>query len=127
MPDTRLLRFGVFRFDAASGDLWKAGRPIKLQNQPLHVLRMLLSRPGELVTREELRRDLWPDHTFVDFDNGLNVAVRKIREALGDGTPARFVETDRAHGYRFIAPVAAEPDCAPSPEGCLPPQGTMAR
>jgi len=115
MPETRLVRFGVFRFDPESGDLWKAGRRVKLQNQPLHVLRMLLARPGELVTREELRRDLWPDHTFVDFDNGLNVAVRKIREALGDGTPPRFVETDRAHGYRFIAPVAAEPDCEPSP------------
>jgi TolB-like protein/DNA-binding winged helix-turn-helix (wHTH) protein len=114
-PDqTRFVRFGVFEFDPASGDLWKGGRRIKLQKQPRQVLKLLVSRPGELVTREELRRELWPEDTFVDFDNGLNVAVRKIRDALGDATPSpRFVETERALGYRFIAPVGgtfAQPD-----------------
>jgi TolB-like protein/DNA-binding winged helix-turn-helix (wHTH) protein len=103
---TRLVRFGVFEFDPASGELWKAGRRIRLQNQPRQVLRILVARRGELVTREELRRQLWPDDTFVDFDNGLNVAIRKIRDAVGDEAPSpRFIETERAQGYRFIAPV----------------------
>ena len=113
---TRLVRFGVFEFDPASGDLWKGGRRIKLQNQPRQVLKLLVSRPGELVTREELQRQLWPDDTFVDFNNGVNVAIRKIRDALGDATPsARFVETERAQGYRFIAPVSEQP-APPDPE-----------
>jgi len=113
---TRLVRFGVFEFDPASGDLWKAGRRIKLQNQPRQVLKLLVSRPGELVTREELQRQLWPGDTFVDFNNGVNVAIRKIRDALGDVTPSpRFVETERAQGYRFIAPVSEEPP-PPDPE-----------
>jgi TolB-like protein/DNA-binding winged helix-turn-helix (wHTH) protein len=104
--DTHLLRFGVFEFDPKSGDLRKAGRRIRLQNQPRQVLKLLVSRPGELVTREELQRELWPGDTFVDFENGVNVAVRKIRDALGDVTPSpRFIETERAQGYRFIAPV----------------------
>ncbi len=106
---TRLVRFGVFEFDPASGDLWKGGRRIKLQNQPRQVLKLLVSRPGDLVTREELQCQLWPDDTFVDFNNGVNVAIRKIRDALGDVTPSpRFVETERAQGYRFIAPVTEE-------------------
>ena len=86
-PRTRLLRFGVFELEPESGDLWKSGRRIRLQNQPRQVLRILVLRRGELVTRDELRRELWPDDTFVDFDNGLNVAIRKIREALGDIAP----------------------------------------
>jgi TolB-like protein/DNA-binding winged helix-turn-helix (wHTH) protein len=106
----RVVRFGSFEFDPASGDLWKAGRRVRLQNQPKQVLRVLLARRGELVTREELRRELWPHDTFVDFDNGLNVAVRKIRAAIGDAAPSpRFIETERAQGYRFIAPVSEEP------------------
>ncbi len=100
------VRFGVFEFDLVTGDLWKAGRRIRLQNQPRQVLRVLVSRADDLVTRDELRRELWPDDTFVDFDNGLNVAIRKIREALDDEAPSpRFVQTERAQGYRFIAPV----------------------
>jgi TolB-like protein/DNA-binding winged helix-turn-helix (wHTH) protein/Tfp pilus assembly protein PilF len=107
---TQLVRFGVFEFDPASGELWKAGRRIRLQNQPRQVLRILVARRGELVTREELRRELWPDDTFVDFDNGLNVAIRKIRDAVGDAAPSpRFIETERAQGYRFIAPVTETP------------------
>jgi TolB-like protein/DNA-binding winged helix-turn-helix (wHTH) protein/Tfp pilus assembly protein PilF len=106
----RLVRFGVFELDPASGELWKAGRRVKLQNQPRQVLRVLISRPGELVTREELRSELWPDDTFVDFDAGLNVAIRKIRQALGDLAPSpRFIETERALGYRFIAPIRVDP------------------
>jgi TolB-like protein/DNA-binding winged helix-turn-helix (wHTH) protein len=109
-PRTRLVRFGVFEFDLASGDLWKGGRRIRLQNQPRQVLRILVARHGALVTREELRRELWPNDTFVDFDNGLNVAIRKIRSAVGDMAPSpRFIETERAQGYRFIAPVSAAP------------------
>jgi TolB-like protein/DNA-binding winged helix-turn-helix (wHTH) protein/Tfp pilus assembly protein PilF len=109
-PRTRLVRFGLFEFDLASGDLWKAGRRIRLQNQPRQILRILVARRGELVTREGLRRELWPDDTFVDFDNGLNVAIRKIREAVGDVAPSpRFIETERAQGYRFIAPVIEAP------------------
>ena len=93
-PQKRLVRFGVFEFDPASGDLWKAGRRVKLQNQPRQVLTTLVARRGELVTREELRRELWPGHTFVDFDNGLNVAIRKIRDVLGDAAPSpRFAAT----------------------------------
>jgi TolB-like protein/DNA-binding winged helix-turn-helix (wHTH) protein len=107
---TRLVRFGVFEFDLASGELWKAGRRIRLQNQPRQVLKILVARRGELVPREELRRQLWPDDTFVDFNNGLNVAIRKLRDAVGDVAPSpRFIETERAHGYRFIAPVTDAP------------------
>jgi hypothetical protein len=69
----RLVRFGVFELDPASGDLWKGGRRVKLQNQPRQALHMLVERPGELVTREELHRQLWPEDTLVDFENGLNV------------------------------------------------------
>ena len=106
----RLVQFAAFEFDLASGDLWKAGRRIRLQNQPRQVLRMLVERHGELVPREELRRELWPDDTFVDFDNGLNVAIRKIRDAVGDlASSPRFIETERAQGYRFIAPVSERP------------------
>jgi DNA-binding winged helix-turn-helix (wHTH) protein len=109
-PQPRLVRFGAFEFDPASGDLWKAGRRIRLQNQPRQILRMLVARHGELVTREELRRELWPDDTFVDFDNGLNVAIRKIRDAVGDLAPSpRFIETERAQGYRFVAPIIEPP------------------
>ena len=118
---TRLVRFGAFEFDLVSGDLWKTGRRIRLQKQPRQVLRILVARRGELVTRDELRRELWPDDTFVDFDNGLNVVVRKIREALGDVAPSpRFIETERALGYRFIAPVSDTP--APIDVADVPPQ-----
>jgi TolB-like protein/DNA-binding winged helix-turn-helix (wHTH) protein len=118
-PPAGHVRFGVFEFDPVSGDLWKAGRRVRLQKQPQHVLRRLLSRPGQVVTRDELRRDLWPKDTFVDFDNGLNVAIRKLRAVLGDTAPSpRFIETERAHGYRFIAPVDEAPEAVvpPRPE-----------
>jgi len=104
-PPTRL-GFGVFEVDLRAGQLTKRGRRLRLQEQPFQVLAMLLEKPGELVTREELRSRLWPS-TIVDFDHGLNKAISKIREALGDSTEGpRFVETVARRGYRFLADVA---------------------
>jgi TolB-like protein/DNA-binding winged helix-turn-helix (wHTH) protein len=102
----RRLGFGVFEVDLRAGQLTKRGRRLRLQEQPFQVLAMLLEKPGELVTREELRSRLWPS-TIVDFDHGLNKAISKIREALGDSTEGpRFVETVARRGYRFLADVA---------------------
>jgi cholera toxin transcriptional activator len=102
----RVMRFGVFEVDLATGELRKNGTRVRLQEQPFRVLTMLLERPGEMVTREELRSALWPDDTFVDFDHGLNTAVNKVREALSDAAAnPRFVQTVARRGYRFIAPV----------------------
>ena len=101
-----ILRFGVFEVDVRAGELRKQGVRIKLQEQPFHVLTVLLQRPGEVVTREELRSENWPADTFVDFDNSLNAAINKLREALGDSADnPRFIETLPRRGYRFIAPV----------------------
>jgi DNA-binding winged helix-turn-helix (wHTH) protein len=103
-----LFRFGVFEADAQTGELRKQGRKLPLQGQPLQVLLMLLDRPGELVSRTEIQQRLWADGTFVDFDHGLNTAINKIREALGDSASSpRFLETLARRGYRFIAPVEA--------------------
>ena len=104
------MRFGPFALDVQSGDLKKQGRRVRLQDQPLLVLQALLERPGELVTREELRRRLWPDGTFVDFEDGLNTAVMRLREALGDvAKRPRYVETRPRRGYRFIGSIEAVP------------------
>jgi cholera toxin transcriptional activator len=101
-----IARFGVFEADLTSGELRKDGAKIRLQEQPFQVLAFLLERPGEVVTREELRNKLWPADTFVDFDHGLNTAVNKLREALGDtASNPRFVQTVARRGYRFLAPV----------------------
>jgi DNA-binding winged helix-turn-helix (wHTH) protein/Tfp pilus assembly protein PilF len=103
-----ILRFGVFEVDVRTGELRKQGKRIKLQEQPFHVLNVLLQRPGEVVTREELRNQNWPPDTFVDFDNSLNTAINKLREALGDSADnPRFIETLPRRGYRFIAPVSS--------------------
>jgi DNA-binding winged helix-turn-helix (wHTH) protein len=100
------LRFGVFEADLRTGELTKHGRRLSLQEQPFRLLALLLERPGELVTREELHGRLWPQ-TIVDFDHGLNKAVSKIREALGDSAEnPRFIETVARRGYRFLADVA---------------------
>ena len=100
------LRFGVFEADLGAGELSKLGRRVRLQEQPFQLLSILLRRPGELVTREELQASLWPQ-TTVDYDHGLNKAVSKIREALGDSAESpRFVETVARRGYRFLADVA---------------------
>src|SRR5450755_3332278 len=102
----RVFRFGTFEVNEATGELRKEGIRIKLHSQPFQVLVMLLERPSELVTREEMRRRLWGDDTIVDFDHGLNTAVNKLREALGDAAAQpRHVETVSGKGYRFIAPV----------------------
>ena len=100
------MRFGSFELDQASGELRKNGGRVRLQEQPFQVLRALVERPGEVVTREDLHERLWPGDTFVEFDDGLNTAVRKIRQALGDSADnPRFVETLPRRGYRFIAPL----------------------
>src|ERR1700679_2443020 len=102
----RRYRFGVFEADAAAGELRRQGVRIKLNAQPFQVLAMLLERPGELLTREEISKELWPDGTFVDYEHGVNSAVNRIREALGDtASNPRFVETLARRGYRFVAPV----------------------
>ena len=96
-------RFDVFEVDFRAGELYKAGRKIKLQVQPFQVLTLLLERPGEVVTREEFEKRLWPGDTFVDFDHSLNTAIKKLRQALGDDNKKpRFVETLPKRGYRFI-------------------------
>jgi cholera toxin transcriptional activator len=98
--------FGVFEIDRRSGELRKAGVRVKLSAQPFQVLMVLLDRAGEVVTREELQRHVWPADTFVDFDRGLNKAVNRLRDALGDTADSpRFIETIPKRGYRFIAPV----------------------
>src|SRR5260370_26659765 len=102
----RISRFGVFELDLRSRELRKDGSKVKLQDQPFLILAALLEKPGELVTREELRQRIWSADTFVDFDIGLNTAISRLRNALGD--PAenpRFVETLPRLGNRFIAPV----------------------
>jgi TolB-like protein/DNA-binding winged helix-turn-helix (wHTH) protein/Tfp pilus assembly protein PilF len=102
----RRLRFGVFEMDLRAGELRKHGMQVRLQKQPFQVLEMLLEHAGEVVTREELQKNLWPVDTFVDFDHGLNKAINKIREALGDSAESpRFVETVSRRGYRFLAEV----------------------
>jgi len=102
------VRFGVFELDLPSGELRKGRTRVKLQDQPLRVLIALLNKPGEVVTREELRQELWPSDTFVDFDHGLRVAVNKLRQALSDDPEnPRFLETLTRRGYRFICPVSS--------------------
>ena len=102
----RVVHFGAYDLDFGTGELRKGGLKIKLQDQPFQVLATLLEHPGELVTREELLNRLWPSGTFVDFDHGLNVAVKKLRRALSDSAEnPRFIETLSRRGYRFVAPV----------------------
>src|SRR6201988_1290909 len=112
-PPPRRLRFGVFEADPRVGELTKQGKRLPLQEQPFQLLAMLLERPGELVSREELRAKIWPQ-TIVDFDHGLNKAISKIRDALGDSAEnPRFIETVARRGYRFLADVAVVPGGAP--------------
>jgi len=101
-----VVRFGLFEVDRKAGELRRSGERVRLQDQPLQVLLTLLERPGEVVTREELRGRLWPDDTFVDFEHSINTAVRRLRDALGDTAESpRYVETVARRGYRFLAPV----------------------
>ena len=105
-PLPTVVRFAEYEADLRSGELSRQGHRLKLQEKPFHVLAALLARPGELVTREELRQSLWPADTFVDFEHGLNTAVNKVREALRDSANnPRFIETLPRRGYRFIGHV----------------------
>ena len=102
----RRYRFGAFEADRSTGELRRQGIRVKLHAQPFQVLWMLLERPGEMLTREEISRELWPEGTFVDYEHGVNSAVNRLREALGDKAASpRFVETLARRGYRFVAPV----------------------
>src|SRR5271167_9757 len=103
---TRKTRFGAFEVDLHSGEVYKHGIRLKLQDQPFRVLALLLERPGDMVTREELHQRLWPADTFADFDTGLNSAIKKLRDVLGDSAEEpRYIETLPRRGYRFIAQV----------------------
>jgi TolB-like protein/DNA-binding winged helix-turn-helix (wHTH) protein len=120
-------RFGTFELDLRTLELRREGTRIKLQDQPLRLLTILIQRPGEVVTREELRQQLWAEE-FVDFDHGLNTAVRKLRSALNDDADnPRFVETLARRGYRFLAPVTWEGDAGPPPPPPAPPLETVPR
>src|SRR5438309_3708363 len=109
-PSRGAVRFGVFEVDLRVGELRKRGVKIKLQDQPFQILQILLERSGEVVTREELRGRIWPADTFVDFDQGLNNAIKRLRESLSDSPDnPRFIETVPRHGYRFIGNLGATP------------------
>jgi DNA-binding winged helix-turn-helix (wHTH) protein len=128
-PDSSLgaaqkYRFGIYEAHPRSGELLRDGVKVKLQEQPFQVLLVLLERPGEVVTREDLRERLWPADTFVDFDHSLNTAINKLREALRDSASnPRFIETRAKRGYRFIAPVQLLTDGSqPPPSAFVPPE-----
>src|SRR6266700_5083904 len=108
-PSRGTVRFGIFELDEDAGELRKQGARMKLQEQPLQILQVLLQRPGEVITREELQQKIWPSDTFVDFDHGLYNAIKRLREALGDSaeTP-QYVETLARRGYRFIGKIDCE-------------------
>src|SRR5438094_6667938 len=107
---SKLIRFSTFEVNLQTGELRHRGQRVKLQEQPLQVLAALLERPGEIITREELRGKLWPADTFVDFDHSLNAAIKRLRDALGESADAPvFIETLARRGYRFIAPVHGSP------------------
>ena len=121
-PASRVVRFDVFQADLCAGELYKSGHKIKLQIQPFQVLALLLERPGEVVSREEFEKKLWPGDTFVDFEHSLNTAIRKLRQALGDNKKKpRFVETLPKRGYRFVATLDQPlPPSAPAPPSQIP-------
>src|SRR5690242_3749023 len=118
MPN-RTFQFGAFEVNERAGELRKHGTRIRIQEQPFQVLTLLLDRAGEVVGRDEIRSKLWPDNTYVDFDNAISSAVRKLREALGDNADnPRFIETLAKRGYRFIGPIETRsPVPSAAPEG----------
>jgi DNA-binding winged helix-turn-helix (wHTH) protein len=118
----RIYRFGKFDLDTRSGELCRNGYRVRVQEQPRRILALLLEHAGDLVLREELQHALWPADTFVDFDIGLNAAIRKLRLALGDRVKnPQYVETISRRGYRFLAPVAYfELDAAQGPSQLFP-------
>src|SRR6202453_1997413 len=123
-----ILRFGVFELDRDAMELRRNGVPIRLQEQPLRILAALVERPGEIITREELQERVWGKDTFVDFEQSLNKAVNRLREALNDeaGQP-KYVETVPRRGYRFIAPVTGLPIKQPSAMLSSVPEAAPAR
>src|SRR5215469_2502339 len=102
LPSRRVIRFGVFELEENAGELRRDGSKIRLQEQPLQVLQILLQDPGKVITREELRQKIWPSDTFVDFEHGITNAVKRLRQALGDTAESpRYIETLPRRGYRF--------------------------
>ena len=121
MTSERVARFDDFELDRHTLELRRAGVPVKLQQQPARVLALLTEHPGELVTRELLRKSIWGDDTFVDFEHGLNFCIRQIRTVLGDTAAApRYVETLRGRGYRFIGTLGTNDAAAPAPPRPVP-------
>src|SRR5215471_12699880 len=111
VPTADKIRFGAFELDRSTAELYKHGTKLKLQGQPIAVLALLLERPGELVTREELRKHLWSEDTFVDFENSLNTHIKKLRQVFDDDAEAPcYIETLTRRGYRFIAQVEPVPN-----------------
>ena len=122
-PPAHIVHFGIFQIDLKARELHKAGVKVKLQEQPFRVLALLVDRAGQVVTREELQQIIWPTDAYVAFDQGLNNAIKKVRDALGDSADSpRFIETLARHGYRFIAPVAAKPQHPPEPQVTIGPR-----
>lgn len=116
-PSSEIVDFGIFQLDLKARELRKAGLKVKLQGQPFRVLALLVDRAGQVVTREELRQSVWPSDAYVAFDQGLNNAIKKVRDALGDSADSpRFIETLARLGYRFVAPVAAVPQRPSGPQ-----------
>jgi len=104
------VRFGVYELDVRGGELRRNGIRVKLQEQPFQILQILLERPGEVITRDELRQKIWPSDTFVDFDHGINNAIKRLRAALSDSAEKpRYIETVASRGYRFVASINASP------------------
>jgi len=115
-PLTDIVHFGIFQLDLKARELHKAGVKVKLQGQPFRVLALLVDRAGQVVTREEFRQKVWPTDVYVGFDQGLNNAIKKLRDALGDSADSpRFIETVERHGYRFVAPIGAVPGLPSEP------------
>jgi DNA-binding winged helix-turn-helix (wHTH) protein/TolB-like protein len=128
MNPTVRLRFGIFEFDPTTSELWRDGLPVRLQAQPAQVLALLLANAGETVSRDSLRRAVWGEATFVDFDGGLNFCVAQIRSALGDSAESpRFVRTVPKRGYQFIAPVNKPSIEVPPPVPSTEPPSTHLR
>src|SRR6516225_9888774 len=121
----RCVRFGMFEADLASRELYKRGRRVRLQEQPFRILAILLSRPGQIVSREELQSELWPNGTHVDFTEGLDTALKKLRQALGDSAHnPTFIETIPRRGYRLIVSVGNGAEPLPS-DAIAPSQGKL--
>src|SRR5450759_267782 len=120
-------RFGVFEFDPQARELTKHGVRLKVQEQPIEILAALLEQAGQIVPREDLQRRLWPDGTFVDYEQSLNKAVNKLREALGDSADRPiYIETLARRGYRFVAPVEGDPAETPAARTTAPRTGSRA-